>query len=155
MALHIGHMNYVRRKYITPDTRNVMMYDTWYHKMHIFMCVNRCLQAQSDVQTWCVFIVSLVYIGCSAAFVLTHWVRVTHICVGKLNIIGLDKGLSPGRRQAIIWTNLNKTLIEFKHFNSRKCTWKWRLWNGVHLSRLQCVNLNSNILFKMKSTIQT
>ena len=29
----------------------------------------------------------------------------THICVGKLNIIGSDNGLSPGRRQAIIWTN--------------------------------------------------
>ena len=36
---------------------------------------------------------------------LTHWGRVTHICVGKLTIIGLDNGLSPGRRQAIIWTN--------------------------------------------------
>ena len=29
----------------------------------------------------------------------------THICVGNLTIIGSDNGLSPGRRQAIIWTN--------------------------------------------------
>ena len=29
----------------------------------------------------------------------------THICVGKLTIIGPDNGLSPGRRQAINWTN--------------------------------------------------
>ena len=36
---------------------------------------------------------------------LTHWGRVTHICVGKQTIIGSDNGLSPGRRQAIIWTN--------------------------------------------------
>ena len=36
---------------------------------------------------------------------LTHWGRVTHICVGKLTIIGSDNGLSPERRQAIIWTN--------------------------------------------------
>ena len=36
---------------------------------------------------------------------LTHWDRVTHICVGNLIIIGSDNGLSPGRRQAIIWTN--------------------------------------------------
>ena len=36
---------------------------------------------------------------------LTHWCRATYICVGKLTIIGSDKGLSPGRRQAIIWTN--------------------------------------------------
>ena len=33
---------------------------------------------------------------------LTHWGRVTHICVGNLTIIGSDNGLSPGRRQAII-----------------------------------------------------
>ena len=36
---------------------------------------------------------------------LTHWGEVTHICVSKLTIIGSDNGLSPGRRQAIIWTN--------------------------------------------------
>ena len=33
---------------------------------------------------------------------LTHWGRVTHICVGKITIIGSDNGLSPERRQAII-----------------------------------------------------
>ena len=36
---------------------------------------------------------------------LTHWGQVTHICVGKLTIIGSNNGLSPNRRQAIIWTN--------------------------------------------------
>ena len=36
---------------------------------------------------------------------VTHWGRVTHICVSKLTIIGSDNGLSPGRRQAMIWTN--------------------------------------------------
>ena len=35
----------------------------------------------------------------------THWGRMTLICVGNLTIIGPDNGLSPGRRQAIIWTN--------------------------------------------------
>ena len=30
---------------------------------------------------------------------LTHWGRVTHMCVNKLTIIGSDNGLSPGRRQ--------------------------------------------------------
>ena len=43
---------------------------------------------------------------------LTHWGRVTHICVGKWSIIGSDNGLSPGRRQAIIWTNAGMLLIE-------------------------------------------
>ena len=35
----------------------------------------------------------------------------THICVSKLSILGSDNGLSPGRRQAIIWTNAGKLLI--------------------------------------------
>ena len=35
----------------------------------------------------------------------------THICVGNLTIIGSDNGLSPGRRQAIIWTNAEILLI--------------------------------------------
>ena len=34
--------------------------------------------------------------------ILTHWGRVTHICVGKLTTIGTDNGLSPERRQTII-----------------------------------------------------
>ena len=42
---------------------------------------------------------------------LTHWGRVTQICVGKLTIIGSDNGLSPERRQAIIWTNAGILLI--------------------------------------------
>ena len=42
---------------------------------------------------------------------LTHWGRVTHICVSNLTIIGPDNGLSPGRRQAIIWTNAGILLI--------------------------------------------
>ena len=29
----------------------------------------------------------------------------THICVSDLTITGSDNGLSPGRRQVIIWTN--------------------------------------------------
>ena len=46
-----------------------------------------------------------------ACCLLTHWGRVTHICVGNLTIIGSDNGLSPGRRQAIIWTNARILLI--------------------------------------------
>ena len=47
----------------------------------------------------------------TTVFQLTHWGRVTHICVSKLAIIGSDNGLSPGRRQAIIWTNAGILLI--------------------------------------------
>ena len=35
----------------------------------------------------------------------------THICVRKLTVIGSDHGLSPGRRQAIIWSNAGILLI--------------------------------------------
>ena len=63
---------------------------------------------------------------------LTHWGRVTHICFGKLAIIGSDNGLSPERRQAIIWTNagilligplgtnFNEILIEIQTFSLKK-----------------------------------
>ena len=43
--------------------------------------------------------------------VLTHWGRVTHICVANLTIIGSDNSLSPGRRHAITWTNIGILLI--------------------------------------------
>ena len=36
----------------------------------------------------------------------------THLCVNKWTTIGSDNGLSPGRRQAIIWTNAGKLLIK-------------------------------------------
>ena len=42
---------------------------------------------------------------------LTQWGRVTYIYVSKLTIIGSENGLSPGRRQAIIWTNAGILLI--------------------------------------------
>ena len=63
---------------------------------------------------------------------LTHWGRVTHICVSKLPSIGSDNGLSPGRRQAIIWpiagilligplwTNFSEILIEIPTFSFKK-----------------------------------
>ena len=35
----------------------------------------------------------------------------THMCVGKLSIIGSDNCLSPDRRQAILWTNAGISLI--------------------------------------------
>ena len=43
---------------------------------------------------------------------LTHWGRVMHIWVSTLIIIGSDNGLSPGRCQAIIWTNAGILLIK-------------------------------------------
>ena len=84
---------------------------------------------------------------------LTHWDMMTHICLGNLTIIGSDKGLSPGRPEAINWTNdglllirplvtnFSEILIFFLHFHSRKCILRYRLENDSHfISRSQCVN---------------
>ena len=50
-------------------------------------------------------LINLICSLCWKITLLTHWGRVTHICVGKLTIIGSDNGLSPGRGQAIIRTH--------------------------------------------------
>ena len=55
-----------------------------------------------------VLLQSCVMLSCPA---LTHWGRVTHIYVSKLTNIASDNGLSPGRRQAIIWTDAGILLI--------------------------------------------
>ena len=74
---------------------------------------------------------------------LTHWGRMMHIYVGKLTIIGSDNVLSPGQRQAIIWTNAGILLIghlgtnfseilikihtfSFKKIGFRMSSGKWR-----------------------------
>ena len=84
---------------------------------------------------------------------LTHWGRVTHICVSKLTIIGSDNGLSPGRRQAIIWTNAGILLIRtlgtnfseilgeihsfsFSKMHSKMSSAKWRLF-GLDFNELK------------------
>ena len=80
---------------------------------------------------------------------LTHWGRVTHICVSKLSIIASDNGVSPGRRQAIIWnnggilsigllgTNFGDILFEilkfsFKKMHLKMSSVKWRLLRLGH-----------------------
>ena len=70
---------------------------------------------------------------------LTHWSWVTHICISKLTSVGSDNGLSPGRRQAIIWTNAGILLIgpvgtnfreilifSFKKMHFKMPSGKWR-----------------------------
>ena len=89
----------------------------------------------------------LVYRGIYALLdlnVLTHWGQAMHICISKIIIIGSDNGLSPGRRQAIIWTdawmlligplgtNFNEIDSKFIYFHSRKSISICRLKNGGH-----------------------
>ena len=89
---------------------------------------------------------------------LTHWGRVTHICVSKLAIIASDNGLSPGRRHAIIWTNdgivliwplgtnFNEILSEIHSFSFMKIhlkmsSVKWRPFClGLNVLNVDCVN---------------
>ena len=42
---------------------------------------------------------------------LTHWGQVTHLYVSNITIIDSDNGLSPGCRQANIWTNAGMQLV--------------------------------------------
>ena len=80
----------------------------------------------------------------------------THICVGKLTIVGSDNGLSPGRRQAIILTNAGILLIgplgtnfseiliatetfSFKTMHSKMSSAKWRLF-GLGLNELKAMD---------------
>ena len=84
---------------------------------------------------------------------LTHWGRATHICVAKLTTIGSDNGLSPGRRQAIIWTiagifligplgtNFSEILIEILTFSFKKM----RLKVSSAKRRPFCLGLNKLI----------
>ena len=70
---------------------NATKFSTWHNSCAVMPCGKFC--------------------GYHIVTFLTHWGRVTHICVGKLTIIGSDNGLSPGRRQAIIWTDAGIVLI--------------------------------------------
>ena len=94
---------------------------------------------------------------------LTHWGRVTHICVGNLTITGSDNGLSPGRRQAIIWTNagilligplgtnFSKIFIEIHKFSFKKM----RLKVSSAKWRLCCLDLNVLMVFEAHVQHQT
>ena len=70
----------------------------------------------------------------------------------KTVIIGSGNGLSPVRRQAITWNNVDSLLIwllgtnfseiriKYNHFHSRNCIWKHGLQRWAILFRPQCVN---------------
>ena len=81
---------------------------------------------------------------------LTHWGRVPHICVGKLTIIGSHNCLSPGRHQAIIWSNAGILVIRtlgtnFSDFLSKVRAFSFK---KMHLKmssgkrRSSCLSLN-------------
>ena len=112
-------------------------------------------------------------IGCVYHAVLTHWGRVTHICVSKLTTIGYDNGLSPGRRQAIIWTNdgilligplrtyFSEILIEIHTFSFMKMHFKlsserWRPFClGLNVIRMCLISWMNNIGINASENVAT
>ena len=84
---------------------------------------------------------------------LTHWGRVTHICISKIAIVGSDNGLAPARRHylnqcwnIVNWTlgnkfqwNLNRNLYTFIQENVFENVWKM----AAILSWPQCVKGNT------------
>ena len=72
-----------------------------------------------------------------------YWGRVTHICASKLTTIGSDSGLSPGRRQVIIWTNAGILLI--------RNTFQWNLRQNSYI--FSQGNAFENIAWKMSAIL--
>ena len=68
-----------------------------------------------EICWWCIIFIQHLWseIKSEVCYILawTQWGRAMHICVSKRTIIGSDNGLSPDRRQAIIWTNAGLLLI--------------------------------------------
>ena len=64
--------------------------------------IHKIKNIHMDTAAW---LISLIIVN------LTDWGRVTHLSVSKLTIIDSGNDLSPGRRQAIIRTNIGILLI--------------------------------------------
>ena len=101
----------------------------------MLLAVSCCIEPHSNETRLCQWL--------HVQWFLTHWGRVTHLCVSILTIIASDNGLSPGRCQAIIWTNagilwigpwgtnFNEILIgiptfSFKKMHLKMSSAKWR-----------------------------
>ena len=77
--------------------------------------------------------------------ILTHWSRVPHICVSKLIIIGSDNGLSPGRHQAIIWSNADYYYLTLRY------TLQWNFNQNWYIFIQE--NAFENIVWKMSAIL--
>ena len=96
---------------MTPNHPNaVIMYNlaTSVQSHRIYFCTKNSFSWYSSWQACVIIRISTLAADSSS---LTHCGQDTHICVGKSTIVASDNGLSPGRRQAIIWTNAGILLI--------------------------------------------
>ena len=140
-AFHIIHTGLTRT---ICWTYSLVASDLWSHDALVMSLLWILSFHFHSVPNGCILLVIFTEI------LLTHWGRVTHLCVGKLTIIGSDNGLSPGRRQAIIWTNDGMLLIwalgtNFSEILSEIQTfsfWKNRLKVSSAKWRPFCLGLN-------------
>ena len=139
----------------------LVQYPTMLHfRTDMCMCAHHCCNKMyCGIFVWCIVgFVRWVYCCMGTEGLeeyqndplLTHWDRVTHLCVSKLTSIASDIGLSPGRRQAIIWndagifligplgTNFSEILIELQTFSLKKI----RLKMSSAKCRPFCLGLN-------------
>ena len=137
-------------RHVFSKSPQKMLYSShriWYIYIYIYWVVSNGVRIS---KTHCKIsskqidkIINIYYKNCKFGTWLTHWGRMTHMCVGNLTIIGSDNGLSPGRRQAITWTNVGILLIgplgthfsemlievhtfSFKKFHLKMSSGKWR-----------------------------
>ena len=101
---------------------------------------------------WGCKITIMIYVSTSHLYVnnLTHLGRATHLCVGKLAIIGSDNGLLPGWHHAIIWTSAGILLIGPLETNFNEILFRIQafVYKKMHLKMLPaefcpiCLRLN-------------
>ena len=96
----------------------------------------------------------------SSYYALTHWGRVTHVCVCELTTIAWTApSYYPNQCRAIVnRAHRNKLRWNFNRnsniFIQEKSISKCRLGNGGHLSRPPCVNINAWLRVCDVSTLQ-
>ena len=152
------HVSWLTRQY--RPVAQIPLCTICYRNVH--MCAHFCYKMvyrgmHHFVTEMCICVHFCYKMFCRGIFV-THWDR-----VGKLTIIGSDNGLSPGRRQAIIWTNAEILLIRtlgtdfseilsgihtfsFKKMHLKMSSAKWRQF-GLGLNLLN-IHYNPRTMYK-------
>ena len=140
------------------------IYNIWIYLIALeFVRCLRCTENLWTLFTYILYIyIYILYIThtsdtrLSLSFLSSNWVlsvwpkfgtvnslrRVTHICDSKLTMIGSDNGLSPDRRQVIIWTITGILLIRtsrtnFSEILSEMNTFSFQMYLKMSSKRLQ------------------
>ena len=149
--IHYNNVTWASRLFRSPINLLFIQYhvrssnNETQNKIFPYHCSIIALPCESTIQTlWKYILITSSLMKWRYMYMIsTYWSRVTHICVSKLTSFGSDNGLSPGRRQAIIWinatilligplgTNFNEILIEIHKFALKKVplkisSGKWR-----------------------------